>query len=90
MLFRSVTKPIIKQGVIQKNDVVIGSGSWIGENVSIIGASIGRNCVVGANSVVTKDIPDFSVAAGVPARIIKKFDFKTCRWVSLKNEVEDK
>lgn len=50
----------------------IGEGSWIGENVCVCGANIGKHCVIGANSVVTKDIPDYSVAVGCPARIIKK------------------
>jgi acetyltransferase-like isoleucine patch superfamily enzyme len=72
--------PIKNQEIIQKNEVVIGSGCWIGENVSIIGASIGKNSVIGANSVVTKDIPDFCVAVGIPARIIKRYNFKTNTW----------
>ena len=64
--------PIIQQPIQHKRDVSIGFGSWIGENVCIIGASIGRNCVIGANSVVISDIPDFSIAAGNPARVIGK------------------
>ena len=41
---------------------------------------IGKHCVIGANSVVTKNIPDYCVAAGVPARIIKKYNFTTETW----------
>lgn len=63
--------PIIQQPIRHKKNVSIGSGSWIGENVCIVGASIGRNCVIGANSVVTRDVPDFSVVAGNPAKVIK-------------------
>jgi acetyltransferase-like isoleucine patch superfamily enzyme len=63
--------PIIYQPIKHKKDVTIGSGSWIGENVCIIGASVGRHCVIGANSVVTRDVPDFSVVAGNPAKVIK-------------------
>jgi acetyltransferase-like isoleucine patch superfamily enzyme len=66
--------PIIQQPIKFKKNVSIGSGSWIGENVCIIGASIGRNCVIGANSVVTKDVPDFSVVAGNPAKVIKTIE----------------
>lgn len=62
--------------------MVIGEGSWIGENVCVIGASVGRHCVIGANAVVTKDIPDYSVAVGAPARVIKKYNFNRGAWVS--------
>jgi acetyltransferase-like isoleucine patch superfamily enzyme len=72
--------PIMKQKIIQKNQIVIGAGSWIGENVSIIGASVGKNSVIGANSVVTKDIPDYCVAAGIPAKIIKRYNFERKQW----------
>lgn len=66
--------PVMDQPIKQLNKVSIGDGTWIGENVSIIGASIGKNCVIGSNSVVTKDIPDFCVAVGSPARIIKRYN----------------
>ena len=46
----------------------------------IISAKIGRNCVIGANSVVTTDVPDYCVAAGNPARIIKKYNQTTKKW----------
>jgi len=53
--------------------VVIGDDSWIGGGVVILpGVTIGRGCTVGAMSVVTKDIPDFSVAIGQPAKVVKK------------------
>jgi acetyltransferase-like isoleucine patch superfamily enzyme len=74
------TVPILKQKIIQKNPVIIGAGSWIGENVCIIGASVGKNSVIGANSVVTKDIPDYCVVAGVPAKIIKRYNFEQKQW----------
>ena len=59
----------------------IGDGSWIGCHCAIIGdVHIGKHCVVGANSVVTRDVPDFCVVAGTPARIIKHFDNNTGVW----------
>lgn len=76
--------PVSKQGVRcnPTDEVVIGDGSWIGTNVVIVGnVHIGKQCVIGANSVVTKDIPDYSVAAGIPAKVIKKYDFKKEKWV---------
>jgi acetyltransferase-like isoleucine patch superfamily enzyme len=72
--------PIRKQKIIQKDPVVIGAGSWLGEHVCVIGASVGRNSVVGANSVVTKSIPDYCVAVGAPAKIIKRYNFETNKW----------
>ncbi|WP_334143538.1 acyltransferase [Rhabdothermincola sp.] len=53
--------------------VTIGDGSWLGHGVVVLpGARIGRHVVVGANSVVTGDLPDHSVAVGAPARVIKR------------------
>lgn len=82
--------PIYMQGIkVGKNDSVeIGDETWIGAKVAICGnIKIGKHCVIGANSVVTKDIPDYSVAAGIPARVIKKYDFEKKEWVKIyKNE----
>ena len=52
--------------------VRIGKGSEIGESVIVGNVKIGKHCVIGANSVVTKDVPDYCVAVGSPARVIKK------------------
>lgn len=73
--------PIMHQPVRFKRDVVVGDGCWIGENACIIGARIGKNCVIGANAVVTHDIPDYSVAVGVPAVVIRHFDPQSRKWV---------
>ncbi len=81
--YQDIEVPIILQPIYFKSSVNIGNGSWIGENVCIIGASIGKNCVIGANSVVTKDIPDYSVAVGSPAKVIKTYDFALKCWVKL-------
>jgi len=78
--YEDINRPILLQGVKQINPVRIGSGSWIGENVCVIGASIGKNCVIGANSVVTKDIPDFCVAVGSPAKVIKRYNSNSKQW----------
>lgn len=83
--YEDTTKPIMHQPVRFKRDVVIGSGSWIGENACIIGAHVGKNCVIGANAVVTSDIPDYSVAVGVPAVVIKRFDQHSKEWVLIKS-----
>lgn len=73
--------PVLHQSVKQLKAVRIGAGSWLGENVCVVGASIGKHCVIGANSVVTKDIPDYSVAVGAPARVVKQYDFEKKGWV---------
>lgn len=78
--FKDISIPIMRQPIVQKNPVEIGEGSWLGENVCVIGASIGKNCVIGANSVVTHDIPDYSVAVGAPAKIIKCYDAVSKSW----------
>lgn len=81
--YRDPEIAVILQPVEFKGSVEIGDGSWIGENVAIIGAKIGRHCVIGANSVVTRDIPDYCVAVGSPARIIKTFDRVQARWLDV-------
>ena len=73
----------MKGGSPLVGEVEIGEGSWIGEGVCVIGAKIGRHCVVGANAVVTKDIPDNTVAVGVPAKVIKKWDEESKTWKSI-------
>lgn len=78
--FEDIDTPIWKQPVEPLSEVRIGEGSWLGEHVCVLGASVGKHCVIGANSVVTHDIPDYSVAVGMPAKIIKKFNFETHRW----------
>jgi serine acetyltransferase len=58
-----------------EDPVSIGSGSWLGHNVVVLpGARIGRNVVVGAGSVVRGELPDHSVAVGVPARVVRRLD----------------
>lgn len=83
--FEDVETAIIDQPVKLSRIVDIGDGSWIGENVCIIGARIGRNCIVAANAVVTHDVPDYCVVAGIPARIIKRYDTATKAWIVVKN-----
>jgi len=78
--YEDVKTPIIKQSIKQLNEVVIGDGAWLGENVCVIGCKIGKNSVIGANSVVTSDIPDYCVAVGSPARVIKKFNSQSLNW----------
>ena len=70
-----VDRPLISQSV------EIGDNVWIGENVVVLqGSKIGKGSIIGANAVVTGDIPENSIAAGVPARVIKKWDQNSKTW----------
>lgn len=62
--------PVQEQGGVFEK-IVIGEDTWIG-NCAVIMANIGKKCIVGAGSVVTRDVPDYSIVAGNPARVIKQ------------------
>ena len=63
--------------IFSKGEVVVGNNVWLGNNVCVMpGVTIGDGVIVGANSVVTQNIPPYSVVAGVPAKIIKNCDNK--------------
>jgi acetyltransferase-like isoleucine patch superfamily enzyme len=81
--YDDITVPIKDQPLCFKGAVTIGDQSWLGENVSVIGCSIGKHCVIGANSVITSNIPDYSIAVGSPAKVIKTYDFKTKDWLKV-------
>lgn len=69
-------------------DVIIESSSWIGEKVIILpGVRIGEKAINGAGSVVTKDIPAYSIACGNPARVIKKWDTISKQWIPIGDDV---
>lgn len=78
--YSDISRPIVEQEVVFCRSVEVGDGSWIGENVCILSASVGRNSVIGANSVVTRDVPDFCVAVGAPALVIKHFNQESRTW----------
>jgi hypothetical protein len=67
--FGDLDQPIREQGG-EKITVRIGEGSWIG-SAAVVLADVGKHCIVGAGAVVTKPLPDYAVAAGVPARVIR-------------------
>ena len=68
--FNDVDAPIQDQGgTLEK--ITIGADSWIGNNATVM-ASVGNKCIVGAGSVVTRPVPDFSIVAGNPARVVKQ------------------
>lgn len=66
--------------------ITIGEGSWIGANsVITAGVSIGKFCVIAAGSVVTRNVPDYSIAAGNPAKVIKQFNHQANAWERITN-----
>lgn len=79
--YRDIHIPIQHQAIRQNNVVEIGEGSWLGHNSCVLGARIGRHCVVGANAVVTRDIPDHCVVVGAPAAIIRRYDPISQKWL---------
>jgi len=72
---RILEQPLLQNITIIKKDAFIGSGVKI-----MAGVTIGVHAIIGANSVVTKDIPDYCVAAGIPAIIIKRYNFEQNQW----------
>lgn len=67
--------PPIRRKLSSKGGITVGDNVWIGDKAVILsGVTIGRGAVIGANSVVTKDVPAYAVVAGVPARVIRQID----------------
>lgn len=74
--FDDVARPVTWQGFTTKGATRVGDNVWCGANVVITsGVTVGERCVIGANSVVTTDLPPFSIAAGAPARVLKRIEY---------------
>ncbi len=72
---------IMRQPLTDVAPVTIGRGTFVGINVVVLaGVILGEKCIVGANAVVTKSFPAFSMIAGIPARIIKRYNIETKVW----------
>jgi acetyltransferase-like isoleucine patch superfamily enzyme len=70
--YTDLSQPVLAQGVDKIAPVLVKRGAWLGQNVVVCpGVTIGRGAVIGANSVVNEDVPDFCVAVGTPARVVK-------------------
>jgi acetyltransferase-like isoleucine patch superfamily enzyme len=74
--FDDPDKPVTWQGFSTKGPTRVGDNVWCGANVVITsGVTVGERCVIGANSVVTEDLPPFSIAAGAPARVLRTIEY---------------
>src|SRR5579859_3519614 len=70
--FDDVSRPVIEQGISGRG-IVVEDGAWLGAGAAILdGVTIGRGAVIGANAVVTRDVPPYSVAVGAPAHVVKQ------------------
>jgi acetyltransferase-like isoleucine patch superfamily enzyme len=82
--YEDIDVPIIQQGITEGGTVRIGERSWVGHGAAIICSrgdlTIGRHCIVSANSVVTRSIPDYSVVMGIPATVIRQYDPEKKAW----------
>jgi len=75
--FDDPERPVPWQGFSSKGPTIIGDNVWAGANVVITsGVTVGERCVIGANSVVTEDLPPFSIAAGAPAKVIRTIEYR--------------
>lgn len=78
--FEDVTHPIKEQGV-QPNITIVEDDVWIGGNSVIIqGLRIGTHSIIASGSVVTRNVPPYSVVAGNPAKVIKQYNFESKKW----------
>ncbi len=74
--FDDPDKPVTWQGFSTKGPTRVGDNVWCGANVVVTsGVTIGERCVIGANSVVTADLPPRSIAAGAPARVLREIEY---------------
>ena len=82
--YSDLSKPM-KNCKVYYESIEIKDDVWIGANAIVLpGVTIGKRCIIGAGSVVTKDIPYYSVVAGVPAKVIKQYDIKNKKWKKVK------
>jgi len=80
-------QPVPWQGFTTKGPTRIGDNCWLGANVIVTsGVTIGERCVIGANSVVTHDIEPFTIAAGAPARTLRRVDYDSSACSSASSE----
>lgn len=82
--FSDINKNLHQQALTENGQTIIENNVFLGTKSSILkNVRIGEHSVIGANSVVTKNVPPFSIVSGNPAKIIKKYDFQKKKWVKI-------
>jgi acetyltransferase-like isoleucine patch superfamily enzyme/ubiquinone/menaquinone biosynthesis C-methylase UbiE len=90
-IYEDINRPILHQGVTTGRSIIVEENCWLGINSVISGhLTVGRGSVVGANAVVTKDVPPFCVVAGNPSRLIKMYNPESKCWEKTTNEEDIK
>jgi len=80
--YEDVSRPMNVQPLTSKGPVIIEDDCWLGFSCEILsGVHIGKHCVVAARAVVTKDVPAYSIVAGNPAKVIKRYNKEIGKWV---------
>ena len=91
--YANVNEPILDQGLISGGRIIIERNCWLGYCSMIVAGKgdvvIGRNSVIGAHSIVTQSCPPYSVLAGNPAKVVKRFDTVSRTWLPCKAEHSD-
>jgi acetyltransferase-like isoleucine patch superfamily enzyme len=79
--YRDVGRAVQDQMVYARGELRVCEGAFVGEGAKVLGhVRVGRNAVIGANAVVTHDVPDFSVAVGIPAKVVRRYHVESARW----------
>lgn len=82
--YENINLPISEQGV-NTSKIIVEDEAWIGANVFIAaGVTIGKHSIVAGGAVVTKNVPAYSIVAGNPGRVIKKYDSNLDQWIKVK------
>lgn len=82
--YKQIDYPILRQDLSKGGKIVIEDDCWIGTGVCILkNVVIGKHSIIGANSVVTKNVPPYSVSVGLPAQVIKRYDFEKGTWIKV-------
>jgi acetyltransferase-like isoleucine patch superfamily enzyme len=81
-IFDDPLVPYASSGATGDAEIYIGVNTWLGHGVTVLGGvRVGHGCVVGARTLLNRDVPPFSLVVGNPGRIIKRFDFDRYQWV---------
>jgi lipopolysaccharide O-acetyltransferase len=88
LLQSSPVIPPVERDLVS-NPIEIGNDVWLGENVTILpGVKIGNGSIIGAGAVVTFDVPDYHIAVGIPAKLIKKYSFEAKEWLLIQKDAK--